>query len=97
VTPNPGFDGFSGAPPVRMTAILHDGSRIVRQVDNVPGFPGQPMTRADVERKFRGNVEGRLSAQRTDDVLRAVWALERAGDLAALLGGLVVEKAPTNP
>jgi hypothetical protein len=30
-------------------------------------------------------------------VLRAVWALERAGDLAALLGGLVVEKAPTNP
>jgi 2-methylcitrate dehydratase len=97
VTPDPGFDGFSGAPPVRMTAILHDGSRIVRQVDNVPGFPGQPMTRADVERKFRGNVEGRLSAQRTDDVLRAVWALERAGDLAALLGGLVVEKAPTNP
>jgi hypothetical protein len=26
-----------------------------------------------------------------------VWALERAGDVAALLGGLVVEKAPTNP
>jgi 2-methylcitrate dehydratase len=46
---------------VRFTAFPQDGSRIVRQVDNVPGFPGQPMTRADVERKFRSNVEGRLS------------------------------------
>jgi 2-methylcitrate dehydratase len=94
VKPDPAFDGFSGAPPVRMTAILHDGSRIVRQVDNVPGFPGQPMTRADVERKFRGNVEGRLSAQRTDDVLRALWAIDQSEDVSSLLGGLVAEKVP---
>lgn len=75
-------------------AILHDGSRIVRQVDNVPGFPGQPMTRADVERKFRGNVAGRLSAQRTDDALRALWALDQADDLSFLRGRLVMQKAP---
>jgi 2-methylcitrate dehydratase len=93
VKPDPGFDGFSGAPPVRMTATLHDGSRIVQQADNVPGFPGQPMTRADVERKFRSNVEGRLSPQRTDEVLQTLWGLERVDDLAALLGGLVVASA----
>jgi hypothetical protein len=26
----------------------------------MPGFPGQPMSRADVERKFRSNVGNRL-------------------------------------
>jgi 2-methylcitrate dehydratase len=52
------------------------------------------MTRADVERKFRGNVEGRLSAQRTDDVLRALWAIDQSEDVSSLLGGLVVEKVP---
>ena len=93
VKPEPAFDGFSGAPPVRMTATLLDGSRIVQQTDNVPGFPGQPMTRADVERKFRSNVEGRLSSERADAVLRALWGLDPTGDPAMLLGGLVIEKA----
>jgi 2-methylcitrate dehydratase len=94
VKPDPAFDGFSGAPPVRITATLHDGTRVVWRVDNVPGFPGEPMTRIDVERKFRGNVAGRLSAQRTDEVLQALWALDRAEDISSLLGGLVVEKVP---
>jgi 2-methylcitrate dehydratase len=90
VRPDAAFDGFSGAPPVRMTAVLHDGSRIVSQVDNVPGFPGRPMARADVERKFRGNVEGRLSAERTEEVLQALWTLDLADDLSQLLGRFVL-------
>jgi hypothetical protein len=36
---------------------------ITRQVDNMPGFPGQPMIRTDIERKFRSNV--RTMARRT--------------------------------
>jgi 2-methylcitrate dehydratase len=79
---------------VRITAVLQDGTRVVQQVDNMPGFPGQPITRADVERKFRSNVEGRLSAQRTDDVLQALWGLEQTEDVSLLLGRLVVEKTP---
>ena len=94
VKPDPAFDGFTGAPPVRITAILNDGRRIVQQVDNVPGFPGKPMTRADVERKFRSNVEARWPPQRTDDILRALWTLDRADDLSALLGKLIVQKIP---
>ena len=94
VKPDPAFDGFTGAPPVRITAILQDGRRIVQQVDNVPGFPGQPMTRADVERKFRSNVEARWPAQRTDDILRALWALDRVDDLSPLLAKLIVQKIP---
>jgi 2-methylcitrate dehydratase len=94
VKPDPAFDGFTGAPPVRITAILHDGSHVVQQVDNMPGFPGQPITRADVERKFRGNVEGRLSAQRTDEVLHVLWGLEQTEDLSLLLARFMVPKVP---
>jgi len=91
VKEDPGFAVFPGnAPPARITAILDDGKRITRQVDNMPGFPGQPMTRADVERKFRSNVGKRWSPQRTDVILQALWQLDRTEDVGALLGKLTL-------
>jgi 2-methylcitrate dehydratase len=92
VKPDAAFDKFPGAPPVRITATLLDGQQIVRQIDNLPGFPGQKATRADVERKFRSNVDARWSPERTDAVLRALWALDQADELSSLLGALTVEK-----
>jgi 2-methylcitrate dehydratase len=82
---------IGAAVPTRVTAILADGSRISREVDYAPGFAERPMTRADVERKFRGNVGRRWSAQRTDDVLRALWALDQTDDLSLLLGRLSMQ------
>jgi 2-methylcitrate dehydratase len=92
VKADPALDTFRGAPPVRITAVLSDGRRVVQQVDNMPGFPGQPMTRADAERKFRGNVEGRWPREHTDGVLRTMWTLDRTADLSALLAGLMIQK-----
>ena len=94
VKPDPVFDKFPGAPPVRITAILHDGQRVIRQVDNMPGFPGKPMTRADVERKFRSNIDTRWPREWTDAVLQALWALDRTDDLSSLLGKLSGQKTP---
>jgi 2-methylcitrate dehydratase len=93
VKPDAALDTFQGAPPVRITAILQDGRRVVQQVDNMPGFPGLPMTRADVERKFRSNVEGRWPRERAGEVLPALWALDRTADLSAFLARLVVQKS----
>jgi 2-methylcitrate dehydratase len=76
--------------PSRITAVLVDGQRIVREVDNVPGFVGRPMSRADVGRKFRGNAGTRWPQERTDEVLQALWALDRVDDLSSLLGKLLV-------
>jgi 2-methylcitrate dehydratase len=76
--------------PTRLTAILADGRRIVREVDDVPGFVGRPMGRADIERKFRSNIGKRWPDERTNANLRALWALDRTNDLAALLGMLSV-------
>jgi hypothetical protein len=59
---------------------------------DVPGFAGRPMQRADVERKFRGNVGKRWPEQRAAAVLQALWALDRAN--ALLLGKLSVQASP---
>ncbi len=57
----------------------------------MPGFPGQPMSRADVERKFRSNVAMRWPQERTDAVLQALWALDRMDDLPSLLSQLALQ------
>jgi 2-methylcitrate dehydratase len=81
-----------GAVPTRITAILVDGQRIVREVDYAPGFAQRPMSRAEVERKFRGNVGKRWPKERTDAILRALWALDRTRELSLLLGKLGSQK-----
>ena len=84
----------ANAPPVRITAILDDGRRITRQVESMPGFQGQPMSWADIERKFRSNVGKRWPEERTDAILKALWALDRVDDLSLLLGKLSVLASP---
>jgi 2-methylcitrate dehydratase len=78
-------------PPTRLTATLEDGRRITRLVDRMPGFPGQPMHRADVERKFRSNIGKRWPQDRTNSVLQALWLLDRTDDLPALLSKLALQ------
>jgi 2-methylcitrate dehydratase len=79
-----------GAVPTRITATLSNGKTITREVDHAPGFAARPMTRADVERKFRGNVGARWTKQQTEANLKALWAIDQARDVGALLGSLVV-------
>jgi 2-methylcitrate dehydratase len=77
--------------PTRITATLSDGQRISREVDDVPGFVARPMSRADVEQKFRRNVGKRWPQERTDAILQALWALERTDDVPSLLGRLSLQ------
>ena len=78
-------------PPTRLTATLDDRRRITRLIDSLPGFPGQPMSRADVERKFRSNIGKRWPHERTDTVLQALWAFNRTDDLPSLLSKLALQ------
>jgi 2-methylcitrate dehydratase len=92
VTEDPTLTARGGtAVPTRVTAILADGKRVSREVDHSPGFAERPMTRAEVERKFRGNVGKRWSEEQTGAVLEALWALERTNDISALLGRLALK------
>ena len=91
VSEDPGLTARVGAASTRVTAILSDGKRISREVDYAPGFAERPMNRAEVERKFRGNVGRRWPQQRTDATLQALWALDQTDDLSVLLGRLSMQ------
>jgi 2-methylcitrate dehydratase len=95
VAEDPALTAREGAAvPTRVTAILIDGQRISREVDHAPGFAKRPMNRAEVERKFRGNIGKRWPQERTGAILQALWALDRADDLSRLLGKLSVQASP---
>ena len=92
VNEDPSLTARQGASaPTRVTAILVDGQRISREVDHAPGFAKSPMSRADVEKKFRGNVGKRWPSGQTDAVLAVLWEFDRMDDLAAFLGKLSVQ------
>jgi 2-methylcitrate dehydratase len=79
------------AVPTRVAATLMDGRQIIREVDYAPGFAERPMNRAELERKFGGNVDKRWPREQTAAVLHAMWALERTNDISALLGQLALK------
>jgi len=76
--------------PTRITAILADGQRVSREVNDIPGFAGRPMQRPDIDRKFRGNIGKRWPREKTDAVLQSLWVLEKTQDIGALLATLTI-------
>ena len=91
VTEDPALTARTGgAVPTRITATLASGKTITREVDHAPGFAARPMTRADVERKFRGNVGAHWPKAQTEANLKSLWAIDQASDIGALLGNLAV-------
>jgi 2-methylcitrate dehydratase len=76
--------------PTRITAILADGQRVSREVDDIPGFAGKPMQRKDIDRKFRGNIGKRWPRGKTDAVVQSLWVLENTQNIGALLATLTV-------
>ncbi len=76
--------------PARITASMPDGKRIVHEVDDVPGFPGRPMTRADIERKFHSNTSARWPRDRIDSILQSLWRLEEAKSAGEVLAMLTI-------
>ena len=91
VTEDPALTARTGgAVPTRVTAILADGRRVTREVNDIPGFAAQPMQRPDIDRKFRGNIGKRWPAGKTGAVLKSLWALESTKDIGALLATMTV-------
>jgi 2-methylcitrate dehydratase len=76
--------------PNRLTIALADGRQLVREVEFPRGHAENPMTDAEVEKKFRSMVEPRFGKAKADAILAACWDLEKlpkAGDLTKLVQG----------
>ena len=70
---------------------LTDGRTLRERQDRPRGGPDAPLSRAEVEAKFRGNAALALPEPRIERVVRAVHALAGGGTLTDLLAALGVE------
>jgi 2-methylcitrate dehydratase len=76
--------------PNSVTATLADGRVVSERVDDLPGFVSRPMSRADAEEKFERNAKAMLKAGQLKRISDAVWGLDQAQSLGALLDSLVI-------
>jgi 2-methylcitrate dehydratase PrpD len=65
--------------------ILDDGTRLSARCDHPLGSFQNPLSRAQVERKFRNYATGVLSERRIEEVVSAVGALEDFGSVRKLM------------
>jgi 2-methylcitrate dehydratase len=75
--------------PNRLTVKLADGRTLVKEVEFPRGHAQNPMTDAEVEKKFRTAVEPRYDKAAADRILATCWDMEKlknATDLVKLVG-----------
>lgn len=80
------LEGMPRGVSLRLTATLADGTSTSVQVDSPRGSVGNPMTKAEIESKFRMLAEpiiGRVGAQRLVDSAASVLDLETVDELLA--------------
>jgi len=70
---------------------LRDGRRLRERQDRPRGGPDAPLTRVEIETKFRGNAELALPASRTDAIIAAVNRLATTPSLKDLMTALIPE------
>jgi len=68
------------------------GATLAVRCDTPKGAPENPLTRAEIEAKFRTYAKARLSSARVEDVIRIVTRLEELGSTRALMDALRAER-----
>jgi 2-methylcitrate dehydratase PrpD len=79
---DPGQKTFDGA---ALTIDYTDGTSDEIFIPNFRGTPGNPMSDAELSDVFRLSAEGVLTAERTERVLDAAWALDIAPNIHTLI------------
>jgi 2-methylcitrate dehydratase PrpD len=69
---------------------LTDGRVLRERQDRPRGGPDAPLTRGEIEAKFRGNAGLALPPEQVEQVVRAASHLAEAGSLAGLLAALAL-------
>lgn len=67
-----------------LTLTLHDGRNCTEHVAHATGSPGNPMTDAQLERKFRELAGSVLPKARVKRLLATLWQLERVPDVGEI-------------
>jgi len=59
-------------------------------VDDLPGFAGRPMQRADVEDKFQRITKSILTDAQMGRIAQAVWDLDRNTSVRPLIDSMAI-------
>lgn len=76
---------YPGGIPNRLTMTLKDGRQLIKEVEFPRGHARNPMTDAEVEKKFRTMVEPKYGKARADEILGVCWKLEQLAKPGELL------------
>ena len=71
--------------PNRLTITLADGKKLGKEVEFPRGHAKNPMTDAEVEKKFRILVEPRYGKAKADRILQTCWELEKLTSVRNLI------------
>jgi 2-methylcitrate dehydratase len=78
-------DRYPRGIPNRVTVTLKDGRQLVREVEFPRGHALNPMTDAEVEKKFRTLAEPHCGKERASRILAMCWELEKLRETGELL------------
>ncbi len=83
VVADPEIDGlFPRLKRARVTISTKDGLVDTHQTDYAKGAPEDPLSDDELEAKFKANLEGHVTLDRMDQILRATWDLENEVNVA---------------
>jgi 2-methylcitrate dehydratase PrpD len=68
-----------------VTLELNDGTTYTETVEHPTGTPGNPMSDTMVQEKFNGLAAAALGAEKANKAQRALWEMDKVGDVRELL------------
>lgn len=89
VRPDPALTGAQAV----VTIERRDGATFTARCDHPRGSPENPLSRAEIEQKFRAYAPERLSQRQVDQAIEAVLHLEQLDSVAVLMQAL---RSPRN-
>jgi 2-methylcitrate dehydratase len=83
-------DVYGSSYPNKITITMNNGKVFAKEIENPKGHPLNPLSRSQIELKFRQNSVGLLSSSSQDQLIKSVWELEKLDSIKQLMGYLVV-------
>jgi 2-methylcitrate dehydratase len=77
---------YPEAPAGRVTIRTTSGEVHTLEIMYPAGNAKNPMSDDEIERKFHGLLSDRLTAERREAALKALWDLENARDISTVIG-----------
>lgn len=72
-------------PDVRIVIVEQDGATDEIAVKDARGTDGRPLTDAEIEDKFRSLAARAPACRRAEELIEAVWTLDRCADVGAIM------------